>query len=85
MANKKQAKIKAMGDQKLVAEIEKLQNQIALEQDLDQTTLDLSEDNYVQNRILKAKYTFLYNEARHRVLLMLLPSRKRPNIGLFLF
>ena len=33
---------------------------------LDQTTLDLSEDNYVQNRILKAKYTFLYNEARHR-------------------
>lgn len=58
MANKKQAKIKAMGDQKLVAEIEKLQNQIALEQDLDQTTLDLSEDNYVQNRILKAKYTF---------------------------
>lgn len=66
MANKKQAKIKAMGDQKLVTEIEKLQNQIALEQDLDQTTLDLSEDNYVQNRILKAKYTFLYNEARHR-------------------
>ena len=66
MANKKQAKIKAMGDQKLVAEIEKLQNQIALEQDLDQTTLDLSEDNYVQNRILKAKYTFLYNEARNR-------------------
>lgn len=59
MANKKQAKIKAMGDQKLVAEIEKLQNQIALEQDLDQTTLDLSEDNYVQNRILKAKYTFV--------------------------
>ena len=28
--NKKQVKIKAMGDQKLVAEIEKLQNQIAL-------------------------------------------------------
>lgn len=90
MANKKQAKIKAMGDQKLVAEIEKLQNQIALEQDLDQTTLDLSEDNYVQNRILKAKYTFcimkLVIEAQDLVvLLMLLPSRKRPNIGLFLF
>ena len=50
MANKKQAKIKAMGDQMLVAEIEKLQHQIALV-----------------------------------VLLMLLPSRKRPNIGLFLF
>ena len=59
-------KIKELGDQKLVAEIEKLQNQISLEQNLDQNTLDLSDDNYVQNKILKAKYTFLYNEARYR-------------------
>ncbi|TJY04703.1 DUF2508 family protein [Lactobacillus amylovorus subsp. animalium] len=65
MARKKD-KIKELGDQKLVAEIEKLQNQIALEQDLDQTTLDLSDDNYIQGKILRAKYTFLYNEARHR-------------------
>ena len=43
-----------------------MQNQLALEQDLDQNTLDLSDDNYIQGRILKAKYTFLYNEARHR-------------------
>lgn len=65
MARKKD-KIKELGDQKLVAEIEKLQNQIALEQDLDQTTLDLSDDNYIQGKILRAKYTFLYNEARYR-------------------
>ena len=65
MARKKD-KIKELGDQKLVAEIEKLQNQIALEQDLDQTTLDLSDDNYIQGKILRAKYTFLYNEARRR-------------------
>ena len=57
MAKKDKDKIKELGDQKLVAEIEKLQNQISL---------DLSDDNYVQNKILKAKYTFLYNEARYR-------------------
>lgn len=58
MAKKDKDKIKELGDQKLVAEIEKLQNQISLEQNLDQNTLDLSDDNYVQNKILKAKYTF---------------------------
>ena len=69
MARKKD-KIKELGDQKLPMHDsmndEKLQNQIALEQDLDQTTLDLSDDNYIQGKILRAKYTFLYNEARHR-------------------
>ena len=66
MARRNKNKIKELGDQKLVTEIEKLQNQLALEQDLDQNTLDLSDDNYIQRRILKAKYTFLYNEARYR-------------------
>ena len=66
MARRNKNKIKELGDQKLVTEIEKLQNQLALEQDLDQNTLDLSDDNYIQGRILKAKYTFLYNESRHR-------------------
>ena len=66
MARRNKNKIKELGDQKLVTEIEKLQNQLALEQDLDQNTLDLSDDNYIQGRILKAKYPFLYNEARHR-------------------
>ena len=66
MDRRNKNKIKELGDQKLVTEIEKLQNQLALEQDLDQNTLDLSDDNYIQGRILKAKYTFLYNEARYR-------------------
>ena len=66
MARRNKNKIKELGDQKLVTEIEKLHNQQPLEQDLDQNTLDLSDDNYIQGRILKAKYTFLYNEARHR-------------------
>lgn len=66
MAKKKIDKIKKLGDQRLIDEIEKLQNQLSLEQNLDQNTLDLSDDNYIQGRILKAKYTFLYNEARHR-------------------
>ena len=66
MARRNKNKIKELGDQKLVTEIEKLQNQLAVEQELDQNTSDLSDDNYIQGRILKAKYTFLYNEARHR-------------------
>lgn len=66
MAKNKNEKMKKLGDQRLVDEIEKLQNQLSLEQNLDQNTVDLSDDNYVQGRILKAKYTFLYNEARHR-------------------
>ena len=66
MARRNKNKIKELGDQKLVTEIEKLQNQLALEQDLDQNTLDLSDDNYIQGRILKAKYIFIYNVARHR-------------------
>ena len=52
MARKKD-KIKELGDQKLVAEIEKLQNQIALEQDLDQTTLDLSDDNQMGDKFFQ--------------------------------
>ncbi|GAA3634082.1 YaaL family protein [Lactobacillus hamsteri] len=66
MARKKRDKIKEEGDQKLIALVEKLQNQIALQQDLDQTTLDMSDDNVVASKILQAKYSFLYNEARYR-------------------
>lgn len=66
MAIKRKDKIKEEGDQKLIAVVEKLQNQIAFQQDLDQTTLDMSDDNLVASKILRAKYTFLYNEARHR-------------------
>lgn len=62
----KRNKIKEQGDQKLIALIEKLQDEIALQKDLDQTTLDMSEDNVVAGKILRAKYSFLYDEARYR-------------------
>lgn len=66
MPRKKRNKVKEEGDAQLVALIEKLQNQIALQQDLDKTTLDMSDDNMVASKILRAKYSFLYSEARHR-------------------
>ncbi|ARD06432.1 hypothetical protein B1745_01675 [Lactobacillus amylolyticus] len=66
MAKRKRDKIKEEGDKKLITLVEKLQNQIALQQDLDQTTLDLSDDNVVASEILRAKYSFLYSEARYR-------------------
>ena len=59
-------KVKKMGDELLMATIEDLQEQIAVQKNLDPTTLDMSEDNVVSCKILKAKYSFLYNEARHR-------------------
>lgn len=59
-------KVKKMGDDKLVAVIEKLQDEIAVQKSLDPTTLDMSEDNIIANKILQAKYSFLYNEARLR-------------------
>lgn len=62
----KKNKVKAKGDQKLIALVEKLQNEIALQQNLDQNTLDMSDDNVVASEILRAKYSFLYDEARHR-------------------
>lgn len=66
MARKKRDKIKEQEDQKLIEEVEKLQNRIALEQDLDQTTLDMSEDNVIASKVLQAEYSFLYSEARYR-------------------
>lgn len=66
MAKRKRDKIKVDGDQKLIALVEKLQNQISFQQNLDQTTLDMSDDNVVASKILRAKYSFLYNEARYR-------------------
>ncbi|MDF7669038.1 MULTISPECIES: YaaL family protein [unclassified Lactobacillus] len=59
-------KVKEMGDDKLVAVIEKLQDEIAVQKSLDPTTLDMSDDNIIANKILQAKYSFLYNEARRR-------------------
>lgn len=59
-------KIKNMGDEWLMTTIENLQEQIAVQKNLDPTTLDMSEDNVVTGKILRAKYSFLYDEARHR-------------------
>ena len=58
--------IKEQGDKKLITLVEKLQNEIALQNGLDQNTLDMSDDNLVASKILRAKYTFLYDEARYR-------------------
>ncbi|KRL63103.1 YaaL family protein [Lactobacillus psittaci] len=65
MFNRKE-KIKQLGDEQLMATISKLQRQLLNEQELDPTTLDYSEDNIIADKILKAKYSFLYNEARRR-------------------
>lgn len=66
MIRKKKDKIKEEGDQLLVSVIEELQNQLTLQKDLDQTTLDMSDDNLTATAVLRAKYNFLYSEARHR-------------------
>lgn len=58
--------IKQTEDARLMSLIQKLQQQITTEQELDQTTLDMSEDNIIATKILQAKYNFVYNEARDR-------------------
>ena len=40
-------KIKKLGDQRLIATIETLQEEIAIQKSLDPTTLDMSEDNII--------------------------------------
>ncbi|MBD5432275.1 MAG: YaaL family protein [Lactobacillus sp.] len=59
-------RVKKLGDQELINIISKLQNQQANQKMFDQTTIDLSDDNRIANRILQAKYNFLYEEARRR-------------------
>lgn len=59
-------KIKQAEDAKLMALVEKLQQEISLNKGLDNTTLDMSDDNIVVDKILRAEYAFLYDEARYR-------------------
>lgn len=59
-------KIKQAEDEKLMALVEKLQQEISLSRVLDNTTLDMSDDNIVADKILRAEYAFLYDEARYR-------------------
>lgn len=64
--NKHSDKIKQAEDEKLMALVEKLQQEISLNKGLDNTTLDMSDDNIVADKILRAEYAFLYDEARYR-------------------
>ncbi|MFV4892081.1 YaaL family protein [Lactobacillus delbrueckii] len=59
-------KIKQAEDEKLMALVEKLQQGISLSNGLDNMTLDMSDDNIVADKILRAEYAFLYDEARYR-------------------
>ncbi|GHN29731.1 YaaL family protein [Lactobacillus delbrueckii] len=59
-------KIKQAEDEKLMALVEKLQQEIILSNGLDNMTLDMSDDNIVADKILRAEYAFLYDEARYR-------------------
>ena len=59
-------KIKQAEDEKLMALVEKLQQKISLSNGLDNMTLDMSDDNIVADKILRAEYAFLYDEARYR-------------------
>lgn len=59
-------KIKQAEDEKLMALVEKLQQEISLSNGLDNMTLDISDDNVVADKILRAEYAFLYDEARYR-------------------
>ncbi|APP10090.1 hypothetical protein FD23_GL000468 [Lactobacillus delbrueckii subsp. delbrueckii DSM 20074 = JCM 1012] len=59
-------KIKQAEDEKLMALVEKLQQEISLSNGLDNITLDMSDDNIVADKILRAEYAFLYDEARYR-------------------
>ena len=59
-------KIKQAEDEKPMALVEKLQQEISLSNGLDNMTLDMSDDNIVADKILRAEYAFLYDEARYR-------------------
>lgn len=63
---KKTDKIKQAEDAKLMDLVERVQQEISLNKGLDNTTLDMSDDNIVADKILRAEYAFLYDEARYR-------------------
>lgn len=63
---RKKIDIKKLGDGRLIETVTKLQQQIAMQKTFEPTTLDLSNENRIADKILRAKYNFLYNEARKR-------------------
>lgn len=64
--HRKVSKIKLAEDARLMKTVEKLQNEISLNKGLDETTLDLSDDNLIADKVTRAEYAFLYDEARYR-------------------
>ncbi|MDD6416910.1 MAG: YaaL family protein [Lactobacillus sp.] len=66
MSKRRSDKIKQAEDAKLMAAVEKIQQEISLNKGLDNTTLDMSDDNIITDKVLRAEYAFLYDEARYR-------------------
>ena len=66
MSKRRSDKIKQAEDAKLMAAVEKIQQEISLNKGLDITTLDMSDDNIITDKVLRAEYAFLYDEARYR-------------------
>lgn len=62
----KRHKVKKAGDERLLKVVAQLQRQLAEQKVFDQTTIDYSFDNRVLNKILHAKFIFLYEEARRK-------------------
>ena len=63
---KNKEKIKELGDANLINKISELQIYLSNQRILNQTTVDLSEENRILDLILHAKYHFLYDEAKYR-------------------
>ena len=69
----KRNKVKKAGDERLLRIVAQLQRQLAEQKVFDQTTIDYSFDNRVLNKILHAKFIFLYetlNLVAHQALLL---------------
>ena len=64
----KRNKVKKAGDERLLRIVAQLQRQLAEQKVFDQTTIDYSFDNRVLNKILHAKFIFLYEA--HQALLL---------------
>lgn len=62
----KKPTIKQQGDQELLALVTKIQQKMNYNRTLDDLSIDQSSDNLIANKILRAKYNFLYREARER-------------------
>lgn len=62
----KKRHVKEAGDEKLLKVISNIQHQLVVQKTFASTTLDLSNENRIADRILHAKYNFLYEEARRR-------------------